>query len=39
MEQELEQNSKQLTKEELIQMVSQWIEMDTEINKLNKTIT
>jgi hypothetical protein len=33
-------NSEQiLSREELIKLVSQWIEMDTEINKLNKSIT
>lgn len=28
-----------LSREDLIKMVSQWIEMDTEINRLNKSIT
>ncbi len=28
-----------LKKEELIELVKQWIDMDTEINKLNKSIT
>ena len=28
-----------LSREELIKLVTQWIEMDTEINKLNKSIT
>jgi|LakMenEpi03Aug12_release.lakeMendotaPanAssembly.Ray.scaffolds.fasta_scaffold52585_8 hypothetical protein len=28
-----------IKKEELIEFVKQWIEMDTEINKLNKSIT
>jgi len=38
-EQHLEQQQEQnLTKEELITNVKQWIEFDTEINKLNKTI-
>jgi hypothetical protein len=34
-------NSEQptLSREELIKLVSQWIEMDTEINKLNKSMT
>lgn len=34
-------NSEQpiLSREELIKIVSDWIEMDTEINKLNKSIT
>jgi predicted RNase H-like nuclease (RuvC/YqgF family) len=36
---DLEPEKKILTKEELINLVTQWIEMDTEINKLNKTIT
>ena len=29
----------QIKKEELIEMVKEWINMDTEINKLNKSIT
>jgi hypothetical protein len=29
----------QLKKEELVELVKQWIDMDTEINKLNKSIT
>lgn len=37
--QEQEQNQENLTKEELILNVKQWIEYDTEINKLNKSIS
>lgn len=29
----------QIKKEELVELVKQWIDMDTEINKLNKSIT
>lgn len=29
----------QLTKEELVELVKQWIDMDGEINRLNKSIT
>jgi hypothetical protein len=29
----------QLKKEELVELVKQWIDMDVEINKLNKSIT
>jgi lysyl-tRNA synthetase class I len=36
---DLESEKKILTKEELINLVTQWIEIDTEINKLNKSIT
>ena len=29
----------QIKKEELVELVKEWIDMDTEINKLNKSIT
>lgn len=35
---DVEQNS-QIKKEELVELVKKWIDMDTEINKLNKSIT
>lgn len=38
-EQQSQQLQQTLTKEELISNVKQWIEIDSEINKLNKTIT
>ena len=33
------EDHQQLKKEELVELVKQWIDMDLEINKLNKSTT